>query len=87
MGRYGVTVGAPGGAGMTVEAVTAAPQATSICSSLSVRACHGLELNYCAAVETGAAHGASGNVAVPRQTTSLQDLVLGLAVGVAGVFI
>lgn len=86
MGRYGVTVGGAGGAGVTVEAVTAASQATSICSSLSARACHGLGLNYCATVPTGAAQGASGNAAVPRKT-SLHDLVLGLAVGVAGVFI
>lgn len=86
MGRYGVTVGGPG-AGTTVQAVTAASQAPSICSSLSVRACHGLELGYCATLETGTAHGASGNAAVPGQASSLHDLVLGLAVGVAGMFI
>jgi hypothetical protein len=87
LGRYQVTVGGAGGAGVTVEAVTATSQATSICSSLSAKACHGLSLNYCASVETAAAGSASGNAAMPGRTTSLQDLVFGLAVGVAGVFI
>lgn len=87
MGRYGVTVGGAGGAGVTVEAVTASAQATSICSSLSAKACHGLGLNYCAAVTTATAHEASGNAASLGRTSSLQDLVLGLAVGVAGLFI
>lgn len=84
MGRYGVTVG--GGAGVTVEAVTAASQATSICSKLSAEACHGLGLGYCGTVETGAAHDTQGNAASGR-TSSLQDLMLGLAVGFAGMFV
>lgn len=87
MGRYGVTVGGNGGAGTTVEAITATSQATSICSSLSVEACHGLGLGYCGTVKTGTAHEASGNAAVPRRASSLHDLVLGLAVGVAGMFV
>lgn len=87
LGRYQVTVGGAGGAGVTVEAVTAASQATSICSSLSAEACHGLSLNYCASVETATAHDASGNAAMSGRTSSLQDLVFGLAVGVAGLFI
>lgn len=87
MGRYGVTVGGAGGAGVTVQAVTATSQATSICSSLSQQACHGLQLSYCATAATGAAPGASVNGAQPMRTTSLQDLLLGLMVGIAGVFI
>ncbi|OQD65540.1 hypothetical protein PENPOL_c006G10276 [Penicillium polonicum] len=87
MGRYGVTIGAAGG-GKTVQAVTAASQATSICSSLSVEACHGINLAYCSSVatQTGSAD-ANGNDASPARMSSLHDLVLGLAVGVAGMFI
>lgn len=87
MGRYGVTVGGAGGAGVTVEAVTAASQATSICSSLSAKACHGLGLGYCASVPTSNPYGASGNAAAPGQASSLKDLMIGLTVGIAGVFI
>jgi len=88
LGRYQVTVGGAGGAGVTVQEVTATSQATSICSSLSAKACHGLGLGYCASVETATAHDASGNAAaMSGRTSSLQDLVFGLAVGVAGVFI
>ncbi|KAJ5595357.1 uncharacterized protein N7459_001565 [Penicillium hispanicum] len=86
LGRYGVTVGGSGGAGVTVEAVTASPQATSICSSLSAEACHGLDLGYCATAATAAATDASGNAA-PRQASSLHDLAFGLVVGVAGMFV
>lgn len=87
MGRYGVTIGAAGG-GKTVQAVTAASQATSICSSLSVEACHGINLAYCSGVatQTGSAD-ADGNDASPARMSSLHDLVFGLAVGVAGMFI
>ncbi|KAJ5899099.1 hypothetical protein N7495_003843 [Penicillium taxi] len=83
-GRYGVTVGGSGG-GVTVEAVTALSQATSICSSLSAAACHGLSPNYCASVSSATA-GFSGN-GVPLRSSSLHDLVLGLAVGIAGIFV
>ncbi|KAJ5762358.1 uncharacterized protein N7511_005740 [Penicillium nucicola] len=88
MGRYAVTIDA-NGAGKTVQAVTAASQATSICSSLSVEACHGINLDYCGSVATqtgGSGSDASGNAASGR-TSSLQDLVFGLAVGFAGMFI
>lgn len=86
MGRYGVTVG--GGAGTTVEAITASSQATSICSSLSAEACHGLSLGYCSAVETGGGGNAAGNnAALPGRTSSLQDLAFGLMIGVAGMFV
>ncbi|EPS33537.1 hypothetical protein POX_a01469 [Penicillium oxalicum] len=87
LGRYGVTVGGVGGAGVTVQAVTATSQATSICSSLSQQACHGLQLNYCASVATGAASEPSGNGALSTQSTSLYDLMAGVMVGIAAVFI
>ncbi|KAJ5935416.1 hypothetical protein N7466_004963 [Penicillium verhagenii] len=88
MGRYGVTVGGSGG-GVTVEAVTATSQATSICSSLSLEACHGLSLAYCASVATATATAtdASGNGALPGRSSSLHDLALGLVVGFAGMVI
>jgi hypothetical protein len=87
IGRYGVTIGGAG-SGMTVEAVTAASQATSICSSLSLDACHGINLGYCGSVATTTgATEASGNHALPVRFSSLHDLALGLAVGVAGMFI
>lgn len=86
MGRYGVTVGGAGGAGVTVEAVTASSEATSICSSLSAQACHGLNLAYCASAATATGNDVSGNAA-PHQVSSLQDLVFGLVVGVAGMFV
>jgi hypothetical protein len=87
MGRYGVTIGGAG-EGKTVQAVTAASQATSICSSLSADACHGLNLGYCGSVatQTGNADDA-GNDASPVRMSSLHDLVFGLAIGVAGMFI
>ncbi|KAJ5544916.1 hypothetical protein N7535_006698 [Penicillium sp. DV-2018c] len=87
LGRYGVTIGGPG-AGKTVQAITAAAQATSICSSLSVEACHGLYLGYCSSVATQTADAdADGNDASPGRMSSLHDLALGLAVGVAGLVI
>ncbi|KAJ5217330.1 hypothetical protein N7468_010338 [Penicillium chermesinum] len=86
MGRYGVTVGGNGG-GTTVEAITASSQATSICSSLSAEACHGLSLGYCSAVETGGGSAAGNNAAPPGRTSSLQDLAFGLMIGVAGMFV
>ncbi|KGO78562.1 hypothetical protein PITC_067710 [Penicillium italicum] len=87
MGRYGVTIGGPG-EGKTVQAITAASQATSICSSLSAEACHGINLGYCSGVatHTGSAE-VNGNDASPVRMSSLHDLVFGLAVGVAGMFI
>ncbi|KAJ5679398.1 hypothetical protein N7462_007642 [Penicillium macrosclerotiorum] len=87
MGRYGVTVNGGAAGGVTVEAVTATSQATSICSSLSAEACHGLRLSYCATVDSESSNSASGNGALSGRTSSLHDLVFGLAVGVAGLFV
>lgn len=87
IGRYGVTIGGAG-SGKTVQAVTAASQATSICSSLSADACHGINLAYCGSVATQTGDTeASGNHALPVRSSSLHDLALGLMVGVAGMFI
>jgi hypothetical protein len=80
-GRYGVTV-AGGGAGITV-AGGGATAAASVCSSLSQAACHGLNLGYCGTLATA---GSSPNIAVPGRTPSMQDLVFGMVVGVAGIF-
>ncbi|OJJ40496.1 hypothetical protein ASPWEDRAFT_178345 [Aspergillus wentii DTO 134E9] len=78
-GNYAVTVAADGG-GIT-QGAGATPGAVSTCSSLSADACHGLNLGYCGSYGGSNENGAS----VGR--TSLQDLVLGLVVGVAGMFI
>jgi hypothetical protein len=87
MGRYAVTIGGSGD-GKTVQAVTAASQASSICSSLSADACHGINLGYCGSVATQTGNTeTSGNNALPVRSSSLHDLALGLAVGVAGMFI
>ncbi|EAU36397.1 predicted protein [Aspergillus terreus NIH2624] len=77
---YGVTV-AGGGGGVTRAAT---PAAVSTCSSLSLQACHGLNLGYCGTYATGQG---DANQAGPGRPTSLQDLVFGMAVGVAGMFI
>lgn len=86
MGRYGVTIGGNGG-GKTVEAITGSAQATSICSSLSSQACHGLQLKNCAAAATETGHETSGNAASPRRTSSLHDLTFGFVVAIAGMFV
>ncbi|KAJ5712262.1 hypothetical protein N7493_008730 [Penicillium malachiteum] len=88
MGRWGVTVAGSDG-GITVEAITATSEATSICSSLKSSACHGLSLGYCETLETATATATAQGNGAPQQgrSTSLHDLVLGLAVGVAGMFI
>ncbi|KAJ5333218.1 uncharacterized protein N7506_007001 [Penicillium brevicompactum] len=86
MGRYAVTIGGEG-AGKTVQAVTAQSQATSICSSLSADACHGINLAYCSSVATQTADSEANGNNAPVRLSSLQDLALGVVVGVAGMFI
>lgn len=81
VGRYGVTV-AGGGAGTTVAGLSPAA-AASTCSSLSMDACHGLQIGYCAAYPTGG----SAPSRATRHHTSFRDLVLGAAVGFAGLFV
>lgn len=88
-GGYGVTVAAPSGAGVTIPGGggggggSARPSAQSVCSSLSMDACHGLQMPHC---DTYGQWSSNENVAVSRRT-SVQDLVFGLLVGAAGVFI
>lgn len=77
-GGYGVTV-TGGGADMTRTG--GAAYAISTCSSLSQAACHGLSLGDCGNYE-GGADGMGF-----RRTSSLQDIVVGMVVGVAGFFI
>lgn len=83
-GGYGVTIGAPGEVGMTVVGNGGAtPSAVSVCSSLSMDACHELSLGHCDSYNNWRS---DASFAFPRRT-SIQDLVFGLAVGVAGIFI
>ncbi|KAB8069191.1 hypothetical protein BDV29DRAFT_183258 [Aspergillus leporis] len=81
-GGYAVTVAGAGG-GVT-RAGGGAAQAISTCSSLSREACHGLNLGYCGTVATGTG---DANRAPPGRASSLEDLVFGMAIGVAGMFI
>ncbi|RAL17213.1 uncharacterized protein BO97DRAFT_380432 [Aspergillus homomorphus CBS 101889] len=80
-GGYAVTVAVDGGAGTTRAGVSAA---MSTCSSLSLEACHGLNLGYCAAYSTGVHENRATGL---RHTTSLADLFFGMVIGVAGMFI
>ncbi|KAL4933935.1 uncharacterized protein BDV17DRAFT_286740 [Aspergillus undulatus] len=75
-GGWGVTV-TGGGADFT----QGGGAARETCSSLSQSACHGLSLGDCGNYE-GGQDGASA-----RRTTSLQDLVVGMVIGIAGFFI
>ncbi|RMJ21771.1 hypothetical protein PHISP_07362 [Aspergillus sp. HF37] len=83
-GQYGVTVAGPNGAGVTVQGSSAAASPTaSVCSSLSFEACHGLQMPHCV---TYSQWNSNANFALPRRT-SAQDMLVGLAVAVAGMFI
>lgn len=82
--RYGVTV-AGGGAGVTVGGAAEPSAVISTCSSLSMEACHGLHLGNCESYGGGGSNPENGASGGGR--TSFKDLVLGLAVGVAGMFI
>ncbi|RDW94117.1 uncharacterized protein DSM5745_01439 [Aspergillus mulundensis] len=77
-GGYGVTV-TGGGADFTQTG--GAASAVETCSSLSQSACRGLNLGVCGNYE-GGTDGAGY-----RRTSSLQDIVVGMVVGVAGFFI
>lgn len=82
-GRYGVTVAGPNGAGVTVQGPSATPAVASLCSSLSMDACHGLSLGHCDSYD----NWQSNENRASFKRTSIQDLVFGFAVGVAGIFI
>lgn len=74
---------AAAGGGVT-RAGGGAAGAVSTCSSLSMNACHGLNLGYCDTYATGTG---DMNRAPPGRTSSLEDLVFGVVIGVAGMFI
>lgn len=73
-----------GGAGVTIQGGGAEATA-SACSGLKLEACHGLNLGYCNSYNTGEQN--SENAGSPGKATSPQDLVLGVIVAVAGMFI
>ena len=87
-----VTVSGPGG-GVTQAGAMVPASAESICSSLSVEACHGLSLAQCstltgaAAAKTAAGSNAfvvgSANAA-PTRCAALYGMGVGVAVGLAG---
>ena len=85
-----VTVSGPGG-GVTQAGAMPASSAESICSSLSVEACHGLDLVQCSTL--GGAAKASGPVnsfvvgsanAAQTRCAALYGMGIGVAVGLAG---
>lgn len=82
-GQYGVTVAGPNGAGVTVHGGSSATPAASVCSSLSMEACHGLNLAHCNSYDSWQSNESRASF----KRTSIQDLIFGFAVGVAGVFI
>lgn len=90
-----MTVAGAGDAGVTVQggaAITPAAAAQSICSSLSTRACYGLEEGYCTAFGTASATSTSGVFINPtndasRRSSSLYDLAIALAAGIGGMFL
>ena len=85
-GQYGVTVAGPSDAGITVQGgPSQSPAVASVCSSLSMEACHGLSLGQCNSDSNGNSQSNENRASFKR--TSIQDLVFGFAVGVAGVFI
>lgn len=95
-GAYGVTIAGSGGAGTTVQGATATADAQSICSSLSQKACYGLQIGYCTAfgtsggsvTTTSGSQFVNGNNALSmRPSSSLYDLAAAVAVGIAGIFI
>ncbi|PGG97533.1 hypothetical protein GX51_07285 [Blastomyces parvus] len=76
-GVHGVTIGGAGG--ITVPGVQpTGGNPVSVCSSLSTEACHGLQAAYCTAFRGVAARGGGG---------LLYDIVVGVAVAVAGVVV
>lgn len=96
--RYGVTVAGGGGAGVTVPGAAEPSAATATCSSLSMEACHGLQLGNCNSYGGGGGAASSNAGYAPGRsrsrttggmstTSCLRDLVLGLVVAVTGMFI
>ena len=81
-GAQGVTVSAPGGAGATITAVPSVglQSAQSICASLSLQACSGLQVEACRSFGGDGA----GNAAVTRGCGGGYLMGVGVVVGVAG---
>lgn len=87
-GGMAVTIAGPNG-GVTQAGAMPVASAESICSSLSVEACHGLALTQCATL--GGAKGAAAasfdagmaSAAPTNYPTALYGVVLGMAIGVA----
>lgn len=84
-GQYAVTVAGNNGAGVTVQGGEATP-VVSACSNLRLQACHGLNLGYCDDAY-GSGGGNENAAASFRGPMSLTDLMFGMVVGVAGMFI
>ena len=91
-GGYGVTISGQGGQ-ITQQAVIPASSAESICSSLSLEACHGLQLAQCStlggprAMSAGGsfvAGGSSNAGAMPTRCGVWYGMGVGVAVGLAG---
>ncbi|KAI1175399.1 hypothetical protein F4777DRAFT_332475 [Nemania sp. FL0916] len=84
---YGVTIQVPGVGGTTVaqaQTTLAAATATSVCSSLSLAACHGLSNGLCSAGTQGGFTIGSANSA-PRPTAACMAGVLaGVGLGIVG---
>ncbi|KAL2365765.1 hypothetical protein RJZ56_001220 [Blastomyces dermatitidis] len=82
-GVNGVTIGGAGG--ITVPGVQpTAGNPVSVCSSLSTEACHGLQVGYCTAFRDGVG---SGGVAARGGGGLLYDIVVGVAVAIAGMVV
>ncbi|KAI0100651.1 hypothetical protein GGR51DRAFT_532066 [Nemania sp. FL0031] len=84
---YGVTIQVPGSGGTTVaQARTTLPSATatSVCSTLSLEACHGLSNGLCRAGTQGGFTVGSANRA-PRPTAAcMAGVIAGVGVGIVG---
>lgn len=88
-GGMAVTISGPGG-GVTQAGAMMPASAESICSSLSVEACHGLSLAGCSTLGA-AAKTSKGNSfvvgsanAAPTRCAALYGIGVGVAVGLAG---
>ncbi|KAI1133070.1 hypothetical protein F5Y10DRAFT_229216 [Nemania abortiva] len=84
---YGVTIQVPGAGGTTVaQARTTLPSvtATSVCSTLSLEACHGLSNGLCRAGTQGGFTVGSENGA-PRPTAAcMAGVIAGVGLGIVG---
>ena len=92
-GGYGVTVSGQNGA-ITQQAAMPASSAESICSSLSLEACHGLQLAQCSTLGGAAARATAGGsfvagdsanaAAAPTRCRGVYGMAVVVMVGVAG---